>query len=530
VITSVDADGKESGPSTWIAIENSEGSLGPSSNNWQAGDYVAVWWAAVEGATEYRVYKSQFGSVPGYVGTAGPTAVPSWNDYNNTPSVTEGYAEYINPFDQEADRGYPSAVCLFEQRLVFASTPGRPSTVWMSKSGDYSNFAEYALITDDSPITLTLASPEVTPALWMVPLRSLVLGTSGMEWELSSTGESAFTAKTAQAKPQSYWGSSLKKVIMVGNALLHVSSSGAQVRNLQYQFTEDSYGGADLSILASHLFETPEQRIIDWAYEKNPDSIIWCVKADGTLAALTYQQEHQVLAWSRHDTDGRVFSVAAIPFGRGYSLFLGVERQVNGVRYFNLEVLAERYISGDETRFMWADASLTYDEPKRDAVQTISGLEYLEGKEVCILNNGAVEPMKRVQSGKITLDTPTRLVTIGLPYTAELETMPIEIVGGSGTSVALKKQIPTVNITFRNSRGAEVGLTKEPGDLSGVKWQLVKWRTNEPLGTPPRVFSGIKHLMMPSLAENSQSVGLRSTDPTPLTVQSIVARIEVKTS
>ena len=67
----------------------------------------------------------------------------------------------------------------------------------------------------------------------------------------------------------------------------------------------------------------------------------------------------------------------------------------------------------------------------------------------------------------------------------------------------------------------------EAGKLDKVRWQDVKWRTNEPFGKPPAPFSGIKHVTMPNLAENLLSICVRSETPTPVTVQSIVARVEV---
>ncbi|MDL2267173.1 hypothetical protein LJC46_04200 [Desulfovibrio sp. OttesenSCG-928-G15] len=506
-VTAVNSDGKESGLSSGKKI------TGPSSNNWQAGDYIAVHWKAVADAVEYRIYKAEFSGRPGYIATIG---IVSYKDYNVSPSVSEGAPKYVNPFP---NGDYPGAVCLFEQRLVFASTPKRPQTIWMSKSGDYSNFATYTPVADDSPIELTIASQEVSPANWMVPLRSLIFGTPGMEWEIAGRGDAAFSAKNAKATPQSYWGSSLKRAMIVGNVILHVSSSGSQVRNLQYDFGSDSYGGTDLSILASHLLE--KRKIIDWAYQKNPDSIIWAVCDDGILLGLTFQAEHQISAWHRHDTQGRFTSVCSVPHGEEHDLFTVVLR--NGTYY--LERMAERYLGGDPSRAVFMDCALTYEGA---ATKTISGLGHLEGQTVGVFSRGAVEPPRKVVSGRITLDAESPLVTVGLIYTADLETMPVEVAADTGASVGLKKQISTINITFHESLGVKAGLSTVPGSLDRVKWQDVKWRTTEPYGHPPEPFSGIKHLVMPHGAENTLSVCIRSEHPTPVRVQAVMGRIEVK--
>lgn len=520
-VTSINSDGRESG------LSEGAGITGPSSNNWQAGDYIRLNWKAVGGAEEYRVYKSEFGGRAGYVATVGDT---TYKDFNASPSVSEGAPKYVDPFLLEDENGnivedFPGAVCLFEQRLVFASTPNRPQTIWMSKSGDYNNFAVYTPIADDSPIELTIASQEVSSANWMVPLRSLIFGTPSMEWEIAGSGGAAFTAKSAKATPQSYWGSSLKRAMIVGNVILHVASSGSQVRNLQYDFTSDSYGGSDLSIMAAHLLE--ESTIIDWAFQKNPDSVIWAVRSDGALLGLTFQAEHQVAAWHRHDTQGKFTAICSVPHGYEYSLFAVVERdKKDGTSAHYLERMAERYHGADPSRAVFLDSSLTYDGEK--PVEALSGLDHLEGKEVGVFSHGAVEAPRIVKNGRITLDRPASIVVVGLAYTADLETMPVEIVSQNGASVALKKQISTVNIAFHESLGVKTGLTAEPGNFDGVKWQEVKWRTDEPYGKPPEPYSGTKHLTMPNMAENVLAICIRSEHPTPVTVQSIVSRIEVK--
>lgn len=510
-VTALTADGRESGLSAPADI------TGPAANNWQGGDYIELNWQAVPGAAEYRVYKAEYGGRPGFIAT---TANLYYRDNNVSPTVGEGAPKYDNPFP---NGDYPECVCLFEQRLVFASSPNRPQTVWMSKSGDYTNFAAYTPVADDSPLDLTIASQEVSAARWMVPLRSLILGMAGMEWELSAAqAGAAFSAKTARATPQSYWGSSLKRALVVGNIIMHVASSGAQVRNLQYDFGSDSYGGADLSILAAHLLEN--RTIVDWTYQKNPDSIIWCVCSDGTLLGLTFQAEHQISAWHRHDTQGRFSSVCAVPHGHEHTLFAVIKR---GNSFF-LERMAERRpadADGSAARGVYLDCALTYEGAP---VRVVSGLAHLEGKSVGVFSQGAVEPPRIVQNGCITLDAPSRLVTVGLQYTADLETMPVEVVGQEGASVSLKKRINAVNLFFHESLGVKAGITTEPGNLDNVRWQDVKWRTSEPYGSPPAVFSGIKQITAPTLADNRQSVCVRSDLPTPVTVLALVSRFEVR--
>lgn len=500
-VTAVNDDGKESGLSAPANI------TGPASNNWQAGDYIQLYWHPVAGACEYRVYKASYGGRPCFVASVTDT---QWADHNSSPSVTEGAPTYNDPFP---DNDFPGAVSLFEQRLVFACSPNRPQTIWMSKSGDYSNFATYKPHTDDAPLELTIASQEVSGASWLAPLRSLIMGTSDMEWEITGRSDSAFSAKTAKAKPQSYWGSSLKRALIVGNIILHVSASGKEVRSLQYEFSADSYGGMDLSIMAAHLFD--QHRIIDWTYQKSPDSIVWAVREDGVLLGLTFQAEHQISAWHRHDTQGQFKAVCALPGSAEHVLFCVIQRD----NKLFLERSAPRFLGGDPARAVFVDSALVYEGAP---VQRISGLGHLEGKEVQLLTDGAVHPARKVVNGKIELETPASVVVAGLGYEADLETMPVELAGQGGASVGMKKQINTVDVLFRHSLGVKVGLS-----FDDAKMQPIKWRTVEAYGKPPAPFSGLKSVSLPALAENSVCISIRSDLPTPVTVLALVSRVQV---
>lgn len=499
-VTAINAEGKESELSSGAAIN------GSPPNNWTAGERLKISWNKVKGAIEYRVYKSFFGSRPGYLALVTGT---TFTDINVAASLTEGSPKYVHPFP---NGDYPGVVSFFEQRLVFASSPNRPQTIWLSKSGDYGNFARYTPLADDSPLELTIASSEVSSMCWLVALRSMVLGSTSMEWEVSSN-QAGFTTRTAQVKPQSYIGSSKIPAIIVGNTVLHVSRSGAQVRDLKYDFGADSYGGTDCTIMASHLLE--RYRITDWAYQQHPDSVVWAVREDGVLLGFTYQPEHDVYAWHRHDTQGEFKAVCSSPQGRDDAMYAVIKRRK---KYF-LERMADQYLGGDHSRSVFMDCALIYDEPGIP-VDTVKGLDHLEGLTVSLLVNGAVEFSREVKEGKVTLDQPGDLVIVGLPFVADLESMPVEILTAEGASVGRKKRLNAINILFHQTVGAKVGINFKNMETS-------KWRRDEKYGDATRPFSGIKSLPVSSLSENVITVCIRSDSPTPMTILALMPQMQV---
>jgi len=99
------------------------------------------------------------------------------------------------------------------------------------------------------------------------------------------------------------------------------------LREFKYSLEIDGYGSSDLSVLSEHM--TEDTTIVQMAYQQEPHSIIWCVRSDGVLLALTYMREHEVVGWSRCVTSGYVESVATIP-GEGDEdeLWLVVRRSI----------------------------------------------------------------------------------------------------------------------------------------------------------------------------------------------------------
>lgn len=463
-----------------------------------------VSWAKVEGATTYRVYKKEFGGRPGFLAETGDCI---FQDYNTRPVLSDGPPTWADPFK---DGDYPATVCFFEQRLVFASTPKRPQTVWMSKNGDYTNFSTSVPLKADDSLELTIASNEVSAMRWMVALRSLILGTSSMEGEMSSS-DGAFTAKTAKFTPQSYRGSAALRALVVGNIILHVARSGREVRDLQYDYGADSYAGTDRTILATHLFEG--RHITGWAYQPSPDGILWVVRDDGALLGMTFQPEHEVFAWHRHETQGQFRGVCSVPTGQDDSLFAVVERK--GIFY--LEVMAPRFVK-ETADAVFLDGALQY---RGNAADTVSGLDHLEGETVGILADGAVQAPRAVRAGRVILEAPASVITVGLTYNADLETMPVEISTQEGASVGRKKYINAVNILFRDTVTAKAGCGFD-------RLETIKWRTTEAHGQALAPYSGAFRVVVPEIARNTATVCIRSDAPLPMTVLSLMPEVEVK--
>jgi len=207
---------------------------------------------------------------------------------------------------------YPGSVNIYEQRLVFARTDSSPQTIFGSQTGNYYNYNISSPLQDDDAYEFTVASNQVNEIQWISAVKSMLLGTSGAEWEMSSGANSnAITPTNVNISPQGNRGSDPIVPIIIGSSLLYVGRGGKNIRDFGYSFDIDGYNGDELTVLASHLFE--DREVIAWAFQRLPYSIVWLVGSDGKLLGLTYDKKQNVIAWHKHDTDGLFESVATIP-------------------------------------------------------------------------------------------------------------------------------------------------------------------------------------------------------------------------
>ena len=157
-----------------------------------------------------------------------------------------------------------------------------------------------------------------------------------------------------------------------------------------------------------------------------------------------------------------------------------------------------------------------------EAVDTVSGLWHIEGEDVSIFADGFVEAnpnndaytTKTVADGSVTLDSPEVVIHVGLPVTANLETLNIDTVKGA-TLADKKKQVSVVSLFVEESRGIFAGMDAD--NLSELKI-----RNDEGYDDPVDLKTGIAELNITSQWTDEGKVLVRQIDPLPLSVLAIV--------
>ena len=417
-------------------------------------------------------------------------------------------------------RGWPCAVGFNQDRLCFGGNASEPQNVWMSVTGDYYNFERHLVLQDDDAVTASLVSRKVSPVRAFVTLSSLVVLTAGAEWTISAGGtKSAITPSSLEANVQGYRGASMVTPVVIGNMVLFVQKQGKIIRDLGYAFESDSYSGNDLTVLATHLFKDRTVAAMD--YQQDPDSIVWVALDDGSLLALTYLREQDVVAWSRIETDGEVESVCCLSSAERDEVWLAVKRRSgDGYKRFIEQMAARSAESPQECFFVDCGVTKRFETPQSE----ITGLSHLEGRDVAVLADGNVIKGLTVENGKITLKHPASVVHVGLPYRAELETLDLTLPRQDGTQQGRSARLISVSVRVEKSRGIKIGAAE--GDPVPFEAMEFKERSTEPYGAPISLTTGIMTLGL-NAGYSSGRVRVIADEPLPCTVISLLPKVAV---
>lgn len=592
-------DGSSLSSSVWRKYIRVDSAAEPS-----AADPMTISWTAVSGAQEYNVYKEDNG-IYALLGIAGGT---TFDDIGQDTDLDKTLPIDNKDLFSSADN-YPSAVTYFQQRLAFGNSNDDPEKVWLSQTGRFKNFNTRSPLQDDDAITFTMSGRQVNEVRHLLDLGRLVILTSGGEHAAEGNDSGILTPTGINQRQYSYYGANNLSPIVIGTNALYVQDQSSIVRTIGFSFEKDGLDGDDLTTYASHLFEG--KTLVDWCYQKNPHSIVWTVRSDGTLLGLTLVPKEQILAWHRHDFGGTVENVCAVPEGSEYSLYLTIKRTIDGDTKRYIEKMSSRYFD-DISDFIGVDCAYTYDGRNTDtsktmtlsggtnwtstetltltssasfftsddvgnaihltgsdgtvirfsitsytsatvvqgkphktvpgvmrsaaisdwakAIDTITGLWHLEGKDVSVFADGYVVASPNnesydvitVEDGSITLDRPYGVYHIGLPYLVDLESLNVDTPQGE-TLMDKKMIVGSVNLKVEKSRGIWIG-TKPPSDddtdpLEGL-YEL-KARDTENYDDPNNLITDTVNVITESQWNNNGRVFIRQVDPVPLTVLAI---------
>ena len=375
VVTSVANNGiDESPPSSSANVVN---------NLNAQGSFNSVSWTAASGAARYNIYKRQ----NGLYGFIGQTEASPFKDNNIAPDL--GLTPTITDTVFASAGNYPGAVTYFEQRRVFAGTTNAPQTMWMTRTGTESDMSYHIPVVDTDRISLRVAAREANTIRHLVPLTQLLAMTSAAEWRVSPVNSDTITPTTISVRPQSYVGANEVQPSIVNNTVVYCSARDGHVRELGYSWQSNGFITGDLSLRATHLFDS--YSVSDMCFSKSPYPLLWFISSTGSMLGLTYIPEQQIGAWHQHETDGDFESCTTVAEGTEDRLYVVVKRTIDGNTKRYVERFASRLIE-DHDDCYFVDCGLTYNGTNTTAttVTVTGGTTWTSADVLTITASGAI--------------------------------------------------------------------------------------------------------------------------------------------
>lgn len=408
------------------------------------------------------------------------------------------------------DNGWPRTACFYQDRLIIGGNAELPVTIWASQTSDYENML-FAGEEDDA-IVYEIAGAQQNPIVWLFDGKGIIVGTSGSVMRVASANstDDGLTFKNISSSRISSTGSTTIQPVGIGETIIFIDRDKRRVRALGYDLQSDGYIAPDLTMLAEHI---SDPCFVEMAVQQSPDPIVWFIRQDGVVCGMTFNAEENVLAWHRH-TIGVADSVAVIPGNGEDEVWFATNRVLNSSTKYMIEQMQPQNWGSDQEDIFFVDCGLTYDGVE---TTTLTGLDHLNNEDVQICGNGGYYQLETVSGGSVTLDEGMTVAQVGIGYTSNLVTFPIE----SGQSLGLKKRMPEVVLAFYKTLLCEYGL------FGGDMYPILFDNNTLIYGGADDLFTGYRRLGMDTHDSEELEIHVRQTQPFPMTVTVIVPRMEI---
>lgn len=369
-------------------------------------------------------------------------------------------------------RGWPTSLCLFEDRLWFFGL----GQYWASVADAYTNFDDTTL-GDSGPINRTVGKGPVNWINWGLGLLRLLVGTDGTLISARSDSlDTPLTPSNFNLKFPVTQGAARIAAINADDLGYFVHRNRVRVYELAFDtsnYIKLDYGATDMTAMCP---EVCEPGIVKITVSRTPDTRIWAVLTDGTMAVMVGEKTEQVTAWIKYDMTpegGFIEDVVVLPQpGFEDAVILIVRRVIDGdtVRYYEKFALESECVGA--TLNKQADCFVTY----VGAATNVLSVPHLIGKQVVVWGDGKdFSPGSSVivggaqktylvdGSGNVTLDVGVTVsnAVIGLPYQATFEGAKLAYAAQMGSALTQKKRVASIGLILADVHAQ--GLLYGPG-------------------------------------------------------------------
>ncbi|MHA7777413.1 phage tail protein [Roseibium sp. M-1] len=409
------------------------------------------------------------------------------------------------------ETGWPSTVGWHKNRLAFAGTDEEPQKIWESQTDDFTNFSVSHVLEASDAVTAGILSGQVNRIQWLVDDNDLIVGTSRAVRAVGkATDQDPFGPENVDQRPETNFGTNSISPIKVGSVLLYFGAYGTDMREMAYDFAADGRASQSVSEFQSHLFRTG---ISGACYQQYPDSILWLWDRTGRCVGFTYERQQQIYGMHRHDFGGAVECLADLSGERSDEVWLIVKRTINGQEKRYIEIMQEPFSGGAAEDAWHLDCACRYTGV---AVNTVSGLAYLEGEDVVLHADGS-DYRTRVSEGSVRLPNGQTAgkILVGLDVTARARTLPYPVNAQDGAATGRKMKVDSCRIAV-----LETGTLQAGSDETYLD-ELIHYRAGDLSGAPAPLRSGVLDRTIDTRWEDGGQLTLEAGGGKPSTILAV---------
>lgn len=363
-----------------------------------------------EGTATYNIVSPDGAAKPSsYTGTVSPAAVDQWEE--------QVFSDL---------RGYPGAVAIHKDRLIFGDHKNLPDAVMCSQIGQYFNH-DVAKAADSDAIFEFFGDGEVEKVNDIISAETLIFTTNaGTRYVPERTG-TLFTPANFTTRKIDTYSSGPARAVLFENNVYYPHSNGKIL--VQVQPTGDlerQWQSRNIALFSPHLIRNPVSLAAAEAFLEYPERYVFIVNDDGTMAILHSITDQSVQGITLWETDGEYLSVCNV----GNDVFALVKRTINAVTRYWIERFSDSFR---------VDAGVIFETPSdtitgyNSHTVRVTGSTYDFG-DIAVSSGGAVVV-------DTTYDGPFEA---GLEYQPDVELPTPEFVD-SGSSIGAKIKRITKN-------------------------------------------------------------------------------------
>ncbi|MBV8663846.1 MAG: hypothetical protein JO107_12145 [Hyphomicrobiales bacterium] len=337
------------------------------------------------------------------------------------------------------DEGYPTSTAIHEGRLWWAGA----DRWWGSTSDDYTNF-DFDAEGDASYIDVSVGQGPIATINWLLSLDNLLGGAdTSIISARSDAIQDPLTPTNFNLRFSVTTGSAPVQGVRLDNRGIYVDQSTSKLFEATYDLYSYNYLATELSNLNPGIGFAG---YVGMAIQRNPDTRIYLIRADGQIVIFLYDVADQVKAFVRYQTAGNYEDVIVMPGVVEDRVYVIVNR--NGVRYLEKFALMSECQGGNLSKL--ADCHGVYSSATTPTNQISA--PWLAGQSVVCWADGAdISPIQLDANGNATLPNSYYNLCYGLGYKAPFLSAKLAYAAKLGTAINQIKRVDHVGFVLQNT-------------------------------------------------------------------------------